>query len=132
LPTIGWVRTYEGLPHTTCKRITISRIADDWFIAFAYEQKHEPTEKQHEIVGVDLGIKELATLSTGVVFPNPKQYKRNLVKLQRLSRKYARTVKGSANRLKAKLKLALHHAKVANLRKDTLHKITTYLTRCAT
>jgi putative transposase len=127
LPTIGWVGTYEGLPHTTCTRITISRIADDWFVAFAYEQEHQSTNKQHEVVGVDLGIKELATLSTGVVFSNPKYYKKGLAKLQRLSRKFARTVKGSANRLKAKLKLASHHAKVANLRKDTLHKITTYL-----
>jgi putative transposase len=127
LPTIGWVGTYEGLPHTTCKSITISRVASDWFIAFAYEQKHEPTEKRYEIVGVDLGIKELATLSTGVVLQNPKHYKKNLTKLQKLSRKYAKTVKGSANRLKAKLKLASHHAKITNLRKDTLHKITTYL-----
>ncbi|MCU0536773.1 MAG: transposase [Hydrococcus sp. Prado102] len=127
LPTIGWVGTFEGLPHTTCKSITISRIADDWFVAFAYEQKHEPTEKQHEVVGVDLGIKELATLSTGVVFSNHRHYKKGLAKLQNLSRKYARTVKGSANRLKAKFKLAKHHAKVANQRKDTLHKITTYL-----
>jgi putative transposase len=46
LPTIGWVRTFEGLPKTTCKSITISRIADDWLIAFAYEQHHEPTQKQ--------------------------------------------------------------------------------------
>jgi putative transposase len=127
LPTIGWVGTYESLPHTTCKSITISRIASDWFIAFAYEQEHKPTEKEYEVVGVDLGVKELATLSTGKVFPNPKHYKKNLAKLQKLSRKYAKTVKGSANRLKARIKLALHHAKVANLRKDTIHKITTYL-----
>jgi putative transposase len=78
LPTIGWVKTYEGLPHTTCKSITISRVASDWFVAFAYEQKHEPTPKQQEIVGVDLGVKELATLSTGVVFPNSKHYKNYL------------------------------------------------------
>ncbi|WP_267313624.1 RNA-guided endonuclease InsQ/TnpB family protein [Nostoc sphaeroides] len=127
LPTIGWVRTYEGLPHTTCKSITISRTADSWFIAFASEQEYESTIKQHEIVGVDLGVKELATLSTGKVFPNPKHYKTNLEKLRRLSRKFSRKVNVSENKHKAKLKLAKHHAKVANLRIDTLHKITTYL-----
>ncbi|MDB9540746.1 RNA-guided endonuclease InsQ/TnpB family protein [Anabaenopsis arnoldii] len=79
LPTIGWVKTYEGLPHTTCKSITISKTANSWFIAFAYEQEHKAIDKQHEIVGVDLGVKELATLSTGVVFPNPKHYKANLM-----------------------------------------------------
>ncbi|MBE9214907.1 transposase [Plectonema cf. radiosum LEGE 06105] len=127
LPTIGWVRTYEGLPHTTCKSITISRTANSWFIAFAYEQSHEPTVKEHDIVGVDLGVKVLATLSTGVVFPNPKHYKKHLDKLKRLSRTFARKFKGSNNRYKAKIQLRLHHAHIANLRKNTLHQITTYL-----
>jgi putative transposase len=127
LPTIGWVKTYEGLPHTTCKSITISRTADSWFIAFAYEQSHEPTVKSHEIAGVDLGVKVLATLSTGVVFPNPKHYYTHLSKLCRLSKELSRKEKGSSNRFKAKCQLALHHARIANLRKNTLHQITTYL-----
>jgi putative transposase len=127
LPTIGWVKTYEGLPHTTCKSITISRVADSWFIAFAYEQEHQPTIKQHEVVGVDLGVKVLATLSTGVVFPNPKHYKTSLGKLKQLSRKLARKVKGSNNRYKAKIQLAKCHARIANLRKENLHQITTFL-----
>jgi putative transposase len=127
LPTIGWVKTYEGLPHTTCKSITISRTADGWFLAFPHEQTYEPTVKQHSDVGVDLGVKELATLSTGVVFPNPKHYKTNLEKLRRISRKFSRKKKGSNNRHKAKIQLAKHHAKVANLRKNTLHQITTFL-----
>jgi putative transposase len=142
LPTIGWVKTYEGLPHTTCTKITISRTANGWFVALAYEQEHEPTVKQHatcfksakppnavahDVVGVDLGVKELCTLSTGVVFPNPKHYKANLEKLRRLSRKFSRKNKGSKNRYKAKIKLAKHHARVANLRKDTLHQITAFL-----
>ncbi|MEH1788711.1 MAG: RNA-guided endonuclease TnpB family protein [Nostoc sp.] len=127
LPTIGWVRTYEGLPHTTCKSITISRTADSWFIALAYEQDRVPTVKPHDVVGVDLGVKELATLSTGVVFPNPKHYKTNLEKLRRLSIRFARKSFGSNNRYKAKIQLAKHHARVANLRKDTIHQITTFL-----
>ena len=126
LPTIGWVKTHEGLPHTTCKSITISRTADSWFIAFAYEQSHEPKVKSHDVVGVDLGVKELATLSTGVVFSNPKYYKTHLSKLCRLSKELSRKENGSSNRFKAKHKLAKHHAKIANLRKNTLHQITTY------
>ncbi|MGJ5673978.1 MAG: transposase [Nostochopsis sp.] len=93
----------------------------------AYEQIHEPTTKQHDVVGVDLGVKELATLSTGVVFPNPKHYKTQSAKLRRLSRKFARKTNGSNNRDKAKIQLTRHHTKVANLRKDTLHQITTFL-----
>ncbi len=90
LPTIGWVKTYEGLPHTTTTKLTISRIADDWYIAFAYEVETESTPKSADVVGVDLGVKELATLSTGVVFPNPKAYKKNIQKLKRLSKALAR------------------------------------------
>jgi putative transposase len=127
LPTIGWVKTYEGLPHTTTGKLTISRIANDWYIAFAHEVETEPTLKSVDVVGVDLGIKELATLSTGVVFPNPKAYKKNIQKLKRLSASHARKAKGSNNRHKAKIKLALHHAKVSNIRKDSLHKITNHL-----
>ena len=74
-----------------------------------------------------MGVKELATLSTGVVFPNPKHYKVHIVKLKRLSRVLSRKVKGSGNRYKAKVQLAKHYAKIANLRKNTLHQITTYL-----
>ncbi|MEH1786989.1 transposase [Nostoc sp.] len=93
----------------------------------AYEQDRVPTVKPHDVVGVDLGVKELATLSTGVVFPNPKHYKTNLEKLRRLSIRFARKSFGSNNRYKAKIQLAKHHARVANLRKDTIHQITTFL-----
>jgi putative transposase len=129
LPTIGWVKTYESLPYTTCKSLTISRVADDWFVAYAYEKQTEVTPKQHQVVGVDLGVKVLATLSTGIVFPNPQHYRRHLAKLQKLSRAYARTQKGSKNRNQKRIKLASHHARVANTRKDALHKITTYLSK---
>ncbi|WP_246162706.1 RNA-guided endonuclease InsQ/TnpB family protein [Brasilonema sennae] len=127
LPTIGWVKTYEGLPHTTTTKLSISRVADDWYIAFAYEQECKPTPKPVDVVGVDLGIKELATLSTGVTFPNPKAYKKNIQKLKRLSKSLARKIKGSNNRHKLKIKLARHHNRVANIRKDSLHKVTHYL-----
>ncbi|WP_414580717.1 RNA-guided endonuclease InsQ/TnpB family protein [Scytonema sp. PCC 10023] len=127
LPTIGWVKTYEGLPHTTTTKLTISRIANDWYIAFAHRVETETTPKSVEVVGVDLGIKELATLSTGVVFPNPKAYKKSIQKLKRLSKSLARKVKGSSNRHKSKIKQALHHNRVSNIRKDSLHKVTNYL-----
>ena len=127
LPTIGWVKTLEGLPHTTTTKLTISRVANDWFIAFAYEKPTQVTAKTVDMVGVDLGIKTLATLSTGVIFLNPRCYKKSLAKLERLSRKLSRKQAGSNRRNKARLKLATCHARVANIRKDNLHKITTYL-----
>ncbi len=129
LPTVGWVKTFEGLPHTTTTKLTISRITDDWYIAFAYEQQQQITEKSIDVVGVDLGIKALVTLSTGVVFSNPKHYKQAFAKLQRLSKSLSRKQLGSNRRNKAKTKVAKYHCTVANTRKDTLHKITTYLSK---
>ncbi len=57
LPTIGWVSTYEILPHTTTTNFTISRIAGVGEISFSYEIEPDITQKQYDYVGVDLGIK---------------------------------------------------------------------------
>ena len=80
-------------------------------------------------VGVDLGVKALATLSTGEMIPGPKAHKALLGRLQRLSRSLSRKVKGSGNRRKAKANLSRLHARIANIRSDALHKLTTDLTR---
>ena len=127
LPTIGWVKTYEGLPDVTTSKITISRRADDWYIAFYYEQEVEITPKQFAVVGVDLGIKSQATLSTGIVIPNPKYYCQEQAKLARLQRQLSRKQKGSNRRNKARIKVARCHRRIANLRSNTLHQATTYL-----
>ncbi|NES06858.1 MAG: transposase, partial [Okeania sp. SIO2F4] len=77
LPRIGWVKTYEILPdNITPKSVTISRKADRWFISFKVETATQITEKSVDVVGVDLGIKSLATLSTGEVFVGAKSYRK--------------------------------------------------------
>ncbi|WP_293347137.1 MULTISPECIES: RNA-guided endonuclease TnpB family protein [unclassified Microcoleus] len=129
LPTIGWLRTFEGLPNVTTSKMTISRIAEDWYLSFAYEQPEQVTIKQFEVVGVDLGIKTLATLSTGVVFENSKHYDREAAKLKRLQKQLSRKNKGSNRRFKARMKVAKQHNRIANLRKNTLHHVTTYLSK---
>ena len=83
LPFIGVVKTYEPIEATT-KKITISRQAGDWYLSCSYEFIPNPTEKTTEVVGVDLGVKTLATLSTGVVFPGAKSYKKFENKLSNL------------------------------------------------
>ena len=129
LPTIGWIRTFEGLPNVTTSKMTIARIAEDWYLSFAYEQPEQVTIKQFEVVGVDLGIKTLATLSTGVVFENPKHYDREAAKLKRLQKQLSRKKKGSNRRFKARMKVASQHNRIANLRKNTLDHVTTYLSK---
>ncbi|NEP71180.1 MULTISPECIES: RNA-guided endonuclease TnpB family protein [Okeania] len=128
LPFIGIVKTYEPVEATT-KKITISRQAGDWYLSCSYEFTPNPTEKTTEVVGVDLGVKTLATLSTGVVFPGAKSYKKFESKLSKLQYLNRNKKIGSANWKKAQLKIAKLHTKVANIRKDVLHKLTTYLAK---
>ncbi|NEQ71718.1 MAG: IS200/IS605 family element transposase accessory protein TnpB [Okeania sp. SIO2C9] len=128
LPFIGWVKTYEPIEATT-QKITISRQAGDWYLSFCYEFTPTPTPKKTEVVGVDLGVKTLATLSTGEVFEGAKSYKKFEGKLSRLQYLNRNKKIGSANWRKAQLKIAALHRRVANIRKDTLHKLTTYLAK---
>lgn len=129
LPTIGWVKTYEGLPHTEASKLTISERAGNWFISFAFEQSHEPIINKKPVVGVDLGIKELATLSTGVVFSNPKATKRFKKKLARQQRELSRKIRGSNQSKKQKLKIAKTHKRVSDIRLDATHKATTTISK---
>lgn len=130
LPFIGWVRTHEALSECITKKVTISRQAGDWYLSFHVEVPNsEPPPKSVDVVGVDLGISALATLSSGVVFPNLKPYRSQAQKLVRLQRSVSRKVKGSSNRKKAILRLARQHRTVAAIRNDAIHKITSYLAK---
>jgi putative transposase len=130
LPKLGSLNTYERLPlGLKPKTAVISRRADRWFVAFSYEIESQSIEKKREICGVDLGIKTLATLSTGECFANPQPYRQAERRLKRLQKAASRKVKGSNNRRKANLKVAKQHALVVNIRQDTLNKLTTYLAK---
>lgn len=110
---------------------TISRTADQWFASITVDtdSNHLPPAENQGVVGVDLGVSALATLSTGEVVVGAKPHKALLSRLKRLSRRLSYKKKGGANRAKAKAKLARLHARIANIRKDTLHPLTTELTR---
>jgi len=130
VPVIGWLKTYERLPQgVTPKSVTISRHADRWFISFRLEVEPTVTSKSVEYVGVDLGISTLATLSTGEEFKGAKSYKKHEKKLARLQYLLRHKQISSSNYKKAQLKIARLHRKIANIRSDTLHKLTTYLSK---
>ena len=84
---------------------------------------------EHDTVGVDLGIKTLATVSDGNVYQNPKPLKTKLRKLRKLQKAVSRKVKGSQNRKKAASRVADLYYRISNVRKDTLHKMTTTLAK---
>jgi putative transposase len=109
---------------------TISRKADQWFVSILVEvEDPEQLPFNESQVGVDLGIKSFLTTSDTRVVENPKYLRNGLKKLRRLQKSVSRKVKGSNNRLKAKMRLAKQHLKVSNKRKDFLHNVTTQLIR---
>jgi putative transposase len=133
LPKIGTGRLKERTGGRVKGRIlsaTVSRTADRWFVSIAtVEDRSEPKPIQGPVVGVDLGLSTFATLSDGIQFISPGPLKSTLARLKRAQQSHSRKQKGSNNRRKAALKVAKIHARVANIRKDFLHKITTQLAK---
>ncbi len=108
--------------------VTISRASNRWFVSFKVETIPQITEKSVDVVGVDLGVKTLATLSTGEVFDGAKYMQKVRISTITTAIPLA-DIKPSfrSNWKKTQLKIAQLHNKIANIRKDTLHKLTTYL-----
>jgi putative transposase len=138
LPRIGALKTHEStrklarrLEQGTARILaaTITRTADRWFVSFTVEvQRNLPAGNgHHSVVGVDVGIRHLATLSTGATASNPRALGRSLRKLRRLNRQLARRKLGSKRRRASRQRVARVHARAASLRRDALHKLTTTL-----
>ena len=90
------------------------------------------SENQTRRAGVDLGVKNLATVASlddDIIIEGPKPLRAALKRLKRLNRSLSRKAKGSKNREKARLSLARCHARIADVRTDALHKLTTWLVR---
>ena len=135
LPRIGWVSMREALRfgsemNPTLKSVTISREAGRWFAAIAVEIDHSFTPRpEGAVIGVDLGVTDLATLSDGRKFSGSKSLGRNLKRLARLQKSHARKQKGGKNRARSRARIAKLHARIRNIRQDGLHKLTTKLSR---
>jgi putative transposase len=132
LPLIGQIRRKEA-PRFEGRVLSgvVSTRAGHWFLAVNYELPDAERAAPDIVLGVDLGVKDLAVLSDGTRFENPKHLRKAKRKLRLAQRRVSRRVKGSQNRIKAKRKLARVHLRVANQRKDTIHKITTHIARSA-
>jgi putative transposase len=138
LPRIGWLRLKESsyIPTDNVKILsaTISKHANKWFVSVQVEEeKPELFSSYGEIIGVDLGINSLAVCSNGEVFENPKALKNNMIKLARIQRKFSRqhrmNKQGSKNQGKTKIKLQKLHYHISEIRKNTIHKMTTTLVK---
>jgi putative transposase len=130
IPVIGKLKTYERLPvEVSPTSVTISRQADRWYISWKIDIPLQPTPKPIDVIGVDLGVKTLATLSNGEKIEGEKSFKKLEKKLARLQRQVSRKVSRSANQQKAQIQVQKLHRKIANIRQDTLHKLTSHLSK---
>jgi putative transposase len=138
LPRIGVLKTHEStrklarrLEQGTARILaaTISRRADRWFVSFTVEvQRPIPTTNgKPSVIGVDVGIRTLAVLSTGTTIANPRALERSLRKLRRLNRELHRRRPNSRRRRLTRRRLARVHGRAADVRRDAIHKLTTTL-----
>ena len=108
--------------------VTVSKdAAGRYFVSMLCDDAVEPKAEAAGKVGIDLGLTHFAILSTGEKVAAPNTFRKHETKLAKLQRRLAKKQKGSANRKKARLKVAKLHAKIADSRKDFLHKLSTRL-----
>ncbi|KAB1138937.1 IS200/IS605 family element transposase accessory protein TnpB [Streptomyces luteolifulvus] len=127
---IVWSRPLpEGAKPTT---VTVSRdSAGRWFVCLLCEDPSvRPLAMTCTAVGIDVGLDHLFTLSTGEKIANPRHERRDRERLAKAQRELSRKAKGDgANRQKARQEVAKIHARIADRRRDVLHKLTTRLVR---
>jgi putative transposase len=131
LPKLGSLKLAESLPKVERPGlVTLSRdAAGHYHVSFCAEVETSLMRITHRVVGVDVGLTHLATLSTGEKIPNPKRYHASLRYLRQQQRCLARRQKGSRRREKQRLRVARAHARVRQERQYALHALTTRLVR---
>ena len=128
---LGWVKFRQSQRvNGKIKNATISQLAGQWYISFQVEiETAEPNHTSTTIVGLDAGVAKLATLSDGTVFEPVNSFQKNQKKLARLQRQLSRKVRFSNNWQKQKRKIQRLHSRIANIRRDYLHKVTTTVSK---
>jgi len=114
------------------KQVTISKKAGRYFASFLIETEDyvQNYPNRQKSVGVDLGIKTLATLSNGEVYENYRLLQKNLRKLKKLQRNFARKKDRDSNRrARAKLQIQKLHFRIAKQRAAIAHQLSNYLTK---
>ena len=131
LPKLGWMR-YRNSRQVTgvVKNVTVSQSCGKWYISIQTESEvSTPAHPSASMVGLDAGVAKLATLSDGTVFEPVNSFQKNQKTLARLQRQLSRKVKFSNNWQKQKRKIQRLHSRIANIRRDYLHKVTTTVSK---
>lgn len=123
LPKLGWLR-YRNSRDVLgeVKNVTVNQSCGKWFVSIQTERKVDQPLPQGEAVGIDMGIARFATLSDGSHLEPLNSFKKHQQRLTRYQRAMSRKVKFSNNWKKAKIHVQRIHTRIANARKDFLHK----------
>ncbi|MBJ7904573.1 IS200/IS605 family element transposase accessory protein TnpB [Streptomyces sp. DSM 110735] len=125
---IRWSRPLPEDTEPSTVTVSLDR-AGRWFVSLLCEDTIAPAPATTAAVGIDAGITSLLTFSTGEKITNPRHERHGRARLAKAQRQLSRKAKGSNNREKARRKVARVHARIADRRRDFLHKLTTRLVR---
>ncbi|EBA4959939.1 transposase [Salmonella enterica subsp. enterica] len=131
LPKPRWIR-YRNSREVTgeVKNVTISQSCGKWYVSIQTEYEvADPVHNAGSMVGLDAGVTKLATLSDGTVYQPVNSFKVNQRMLVTLQRQISRKVKFSHNWQKQKRKIQQLYSRIANIRRDYLHKVTSEISK---
>jgi putative transposase len=130
LPKLGWIR-YRNSRQVlgTVKNVTVSNRNGKWFVSIQTEREVEQPVAQGGAVGIDMGVVRFATLSNGTVVPPLNIVKRYTADLRKAQQAMSHKKKFSNNWKKAKVKVQRIHVRIANARRDYLHKASTSISK---
>ena len=131
LPKLGWVNFFRSQKITgTAKNITLSKKGSHWYAAIQVEQEvPESIHPAQTDIGIDLGIAKFAALSTGGYINPINSFRRDENLLRHYQQDLSRKERFSKNWQNNKLKISRLHERIANVRRDFLHKSSTYLSK---
>jgi putative transposase len=133
LEKIGKVKFIQDRPLPfNCKLMSVTVSKDTcgkYYASVLVETEIEQFEKTNKTIGIDVGIKEFATLSDGTIINNPHYFRDSQSKLKKAQRRLSRKKKGSSRYKKTKLKVAKIHKGIANQRDNFLHNVSTKIVK---
>lgn len=131
LPKLGWVKFFNSrkLQGKVCN-VTVSKHGNHWYMSVCVEQElTKPTTLPTSAIGIDVGIANFASISNGTLITPVNSYRQWLGRLAILQRRLSKKVRFSNNWKKILIKIRKLHSKIANIRRDFLHKLSTTLSK---
>ena len=131
LPKLGWLRYRNSRDVLgAVKQVTASMSGGKWFVSIQTEREVEqPQHESGSMIGLDVGVAKFATLSDGTVYAPVGSYHKHEQRLAFLQRRMSRKTKFSNNWKRAKARVQKLHSKIANIRRDYLHKTSTEISQ---